>query len=459
MIKFACSNCGRHINVDDKHSGKKGKCPQCGNVVVVPGRPAVIEFHCESCGQKIKVSQAHAGKKGKCPKCNSVVVVPSLKKAPAEKAKITTVTCSMCGQVVEVPEGSSEEFAECPTCGSYIETSSESIPGAPAESGAPIPPTTDEDIYEGPAEAPEESVGVDRRVIVLISAAAAVVVIGLVILVVVLRPSRQQQQVVDTRESPMELELDQVQHFAERYIGLLASGAIDEALQLHSPGFGQRKSVIAGYSGQIGMGRIIKIDCRRTQYEPHPEGDQILLWYNLGYKRRGVILSVIQIGQELTIDGIASWGVSRQSISAGPKTLDALGAAATATRNAARKEDASLSKVFCGFAIAILLFAIIQVVSMWIVFEKAGERGWASIVPFYNMWVLADIGGKPGWLGLLMCFCGLIPIPIVGQIVGLVLWIIISIGVARAFDRSVAFGIGLSVVPSIFYPILAFTKD
>ncbi len=37
MIKFASSKCGRHISVDDKYAGKRGKCPNCKEVVVIPG--------------------------------------------------------------------------------------------------------------------------------------------------------------------------------------------------------------------------------------------------------------------------------------------------------------------------------------------------------------------------------------------------------------------------------------
>ena len=36
----------------------------------------MIRFFCEHCGQKISVPKINAGKKGKCPKCKSVVVVP-----------------------------------------------------------------------------------------------------------------------------------------------------------------------------------------------------------------------------------------------------------------------------------------------------------------------------------------------------------------------------------------------
>ena len=40
MIRFECKNCGRTIKVADEHAGKKGKCPDCKNIVVVPPRSA-----------------------------------------------------------------------------------------------------------------------------------------------------------------------------------------------------------------------------------------------------------------------------------------------------------------------------------------------------------------------------------------------------------------------------------
>jgi DNA-directed RNA polymerase subunit RPC12/RpoP len=36
----------------------------------------MIQFHCEYCGQKFSVPQTSAGKKGRCPKCKKVIVVP-----------------------------------------------------------------------------------------------------------------------------------------------------------------------------------------------------------------------------------------------------------------------------------------------------------------------------------------------------------------------------------------------
>ena len=53
-----------------------------------------------------------------------------------------------------------------------------------------------------------------------------------------------------------------------------------------------------------------------------------------------------------------------------------------------------------------LAAAVITVVLLWMVFVKAGEHGWAALVPFYNSFVLFKITWGNGWKFLLM----LIPI-------------------------------------------------
>ncbi|MHC4084752.1 MAG: zinc ribbon domain-containing protein [Planctomycetota bacterium] len=39
----------------------------------------MISFSCKHCGQKIRVPEAGAGRKGKCPKCKNIVVIPKVK--------------------------------------------------------------------------------------------------------------------------------------------------------------------------------------------------------------------------------------------------------------------------------------------------------------------------------------------------------------------------------------------
>ena len=77
MIKFSCNNCGRKIGVKDELAGKRGKCPECHKLVVVPEKTILISFNCENCGEAISALGTRAGKEGKCPKCKHTLVVPA----------------------------------------------------------------------------------------------------------------------------------------------------------------------------------------------------------------------------------------------------------------------------------------------------------------------------------------------------------------------------------------------
>jgi hypothetical protein len=96
--------------------------------------------------------------------------------------------------------------------------------------------------------------------------------------------------------------------------------------------------------------------------------------------------------------------------------------------------------------IVALLIALLLIVAMWKVFTKAGQPGWASIIPIYNLYIWCKIIGRPGWWILLML------IPFVNVIVG----IILCIDTARSFGKGAGFGIGLALLGIIFGPILGF---
>jgi hypothetical protein len=96
------------------------------------------------------------------------------------------------------------------------------------------------------------------------------------------------------------------------------------------------------------------------------------------------------------------------------------------------------------FYIAII---VVIIAAMWKVFEKAGQPGWAAIVPIYNAYVLTCEIAKKEILWFILMF-----IPFVGIIAS----IMVSLEVARKFGKSDGFGIGLAFLPFIFYPMLAF---
>ncbi|MBE5923298.1 MAG: signal peptidase I [Lachnospiraceae bacterium] len=87
-----------------------------------------------------------------------------------------------------------------------------------------------------------------------------------------------------------------------------------------------------------------------------------------------------------------------------------------------------------------------MLVCEWKIYSKAGEPGWAVIVPFYNLYVLFKIAMGNGWLFLLML------VPFVNFVVA----IIMIFKLSSAFGHGVGFGFGLLFLPVIFIPILAF---
>ena len=93
-----------------------------------------------------------------------------------------------------------------------------------------------------------------------------------------------------------------------------------------------------------------------------------------------------------------------------------------------------------------LLIALLLIVAMWKVFTKAGQPGWASIIPIYNLYIWCKIVGRPGWWIILLL------IPLVNIIVG----IILCIDMAKSFGKGGGFGIGLALLGIIFWPILGF---
>lgn len=96
--------------------------------------------------------------------------------------------------------------------------------------------------------------------------------------------------------------------------------------------------------------------------------------------------------------------------------------------------------------IVYLAVAVLGVIAMWKIFEKAGEPGWAAIIPFYNLYVLFKITWGNGWKFLFL----LIPIA------NFVFLIITMVKLAKAFGKSGGFAVGLIFLSIIFYCILAF---
>ena len=93
-----------------------------------------------------------------------------------------------------------------------------------------------------------------------------------------------------------------------------------------------------------------------------------------------------------------------------------------------------------------LIIAIVIIAALWRIFTKAGQPGWAVIIPIYNALVMLRIAGRPWWWLLLY----LIPL------VNIVVAIIVCIDLAKSFGKGTGFGLGLAFLSPIFAMILGF---
>ena len=89
-----------------------------------------------------------------------------------------------------------------------------------------------------------------------------------------------------------------------------------------------------------------------------------------------------------------------------------------------------------------LAFQIFVIIGRWKMYVKAGEHGWAAIIPFYNSYIKYKISWGTGWLFLLDWF--------------LPIWLITRAKLARAFGKQSAFIVGTIYLEPIFTIILGF---
>jgi len=132
----------------------------------------------------------------------------------------------------------------------------------------------------------------------------------------------------------------------------------------------------------------------------------------------------------------------------------------------------------------VLVLAVIMIVGLWKIFNKAGEKGWKSLIPIYNSYiVVTKIARKSAiyfWGPVLGSFAIIATIAIIARSIGrygrisnttgvvlglsiavfciglIAFTVIISLAIAKNFDQSAGFAIGLVLLPFVFYLILAF---
>ncbi len=94
-----------------------------------------------------------------------------------------------------------------------------------------------------------------------------------------------------------------------------------------------------------------------------------------------------------------------------------------------------------------LAFFVVAIIGVWKMFEKAGQPGWAVLIPIFNVYIMLKIARRPGWWLLLYL------IPVANIIIG----IIVAIDIAQNFGKSAIFGFFLNfLLGGIGYILLGF---
>ncbi|MBN2020604.1 MAG: hypothetical protein JW749_10325 [Sedimentisphaerales bacterium] len=517
MISFDCPHCGQKVNAKDIYAGREIHCPKCRQMIRIPspapGKAAsparapsnaqsnIIKIRCPGCNQKIGVSKNYAGKTVKCAKCGTLMQVPTPK---GSNAAPQPKTSSPIDQELDFDallspketKTSPDDEADINEMLGGALLKDESVGGLlnlPADEVRQSPPQ-DEPLHLAPTPEQEKPIARVRcpkcgemnppeagvclicsnelpagtgtaqrrgptnigRELVIGSICALIYAAFMGYVIFTFFSVFKQ---MSSKNGPL---TERAKQTAEFYTESLKAGDTAGAKKLLIPSL-QTSVTTEQMDSMTGLfkDKNVAVKFIRTNYEPNTQGDRYYLYYMVraGKKTfRPLILSISEVDNELKIDCVATEDDAGGSVTIGPRSARELSEAVLLPLEEGLTGFLpALAKSCCAIVIAWGVLLIIMIASMWVVFDKAGQPGWAAIVPFYNMWVLAEVGEQPGWVGLASCLVGFIPY--VGPLIGFGLSIFICINVAKAFERSVLFGLGLAFLPLVFYPVLAFGSD
>jgi hypothetical protein len=119
-------------------------------------------------------------------------------------------------------------------------------------------------------------------------------------------------------------------------------------------------------------------------------------------------------------------------------------------------ERSASSSLGAGATIALvavgLVVGVLHIIGFWKTLEKGGESGaWTllTLVPCLGpvaFLPMTKLVGRPAWWVVLLYI----------PLVNLVVLAILSIDIAKAYGKGTGYGIGLWLLPFVFYPMLGF---
>lgn len=109
--------------------------------------------------------------------------------------------------------------------------------------------------------------------------------------------------------------------------------------------------------------------------------------------------------------------------------------------------------------IGLALF-IFVIAAMWKIYAKAGQPGWAVLIPIYNNYIMTKIIGKPAWWTLLLSIGWLAYlVPDLGSVINIVSLVFTIWAwnlLVHKFGKGTGYTVGVILLGIVFIPMLGF---
>ena len=117
----------------------------------------------------------------------------------------------------------------------------------------------------------------------------------------------------------------------------------------------------------------------------------------------------------------------------------------------------STNIVFHGIIYLFLITIVFRIIALCKLFSKCNKKPWKAIIPVYNLILLYQIAGVSPWFILIYL---IYPLSFnIAFIVQFLFSTYLYTMLAKKFNKSIGFTIGLILLPTIFLFILAFDKS
>jgi DNA-directed RNA polymerase subunit RPC12/RpoP len=451
VVKFECGSCGFKKAVDDKYAGKNVRCPKCSNPVTVstqqiqtPAQTAnLIKIYCPLCNKKIAVPAQYAGKRVKCPSCKNPLLVeppqsntvPAVESIPADPAP------------APIPQPLDDVMGLA-----AMENSAKPVDLPPEMRPAPMPQETPR---SSPKMQKSGSSGFQGGIMLtVISFVIGIAIWGAIFAYV---SAAKKELTKPKAQEVSDSEIKEANDFAIGCLTNLHNNDVNTVYSLLTAELkkADNKTMLETLAGSTNKFWKDDFKAMKIHIVKDPTGN--LYWFTYFFNKVNVSMVVRDDADKKIIESIMSIPNANNSELSNDAVLLQSERCLELYLDAGKDYGLPILKIIGKVFFLLFIFYIIMIVSCWVVFKKAGEPGWAAIIPFYSLWVLARVADKPGYYGL--SIIGLSFIPKIGGFASSVMFAILCFGIATSFNRGKLFGVGLFFFPYVFYPVLAFTKE